>query len=118
MGVSSYDKGAAAKKYDSKYTLCTTKGVKALLRDIHALNSRAYERGDMAAIDLLVDLDTAIRGANLTGRQEATINFYYKEDCDQEETAKRMGCDITTESRHRKVAVERITGIYQKWQYN
>lgn len=118
MGVSNYDKGASAKRYESKYTLSTTKGVAKLLRDYHTLRSRAYERGDMAAIDIIVDLQTALKVAGLTDRQRESITYYYLQDRDQEETAKRMKCDISTESRHRRAALERITAVYIKWQYN
>lgn len=118
MGVSNYDTGAATKRYENKYTLSTTKGVKSLLKDIHALNSRAFERGDMAAIDLLVDLQDAITQANLTDKQRTSILYYYFKDQDQETTAKHMGCDTSTESRHRKAALERIKNVYIKWEYN
>jgi DNA-directed RNA polymerase specialized sigma24 family protein len=118
MGVSNYDAGAATKKYEVKYTLNTTKGVKSLLKDIHALRNRAYERGDMAAVDLLVDLQSAMRAANLTDRQLAAITIYYILDQDQTETARRMNCDASTVSRHRKAALERIKNVYQKWEYN
>jgi hypothetical protein len=118
MGVSNYDAGASTKKYENKYTLSTTKGVKSLLKDLHALNSRAFERGDTAAIDLLVDLQRAIEQAKLTNKQLTSLTYYYFKDQDQETTAKAMGCDITTESRHRKAALERIKNVYIKWEYN
>jgi DNA-directed RNA polymerase specialized sigma24 family protein len=118
VGVSNYDKGAATKKYENKYTLSTVKGIKSLLKDINTLNSRAYERGDMAAIDLIVDLRSAIGIAGLTERQITSINQYYFRDQDQETTAKFMGCDISTESRHRKAALERIKNVFQQWEYN
>lgn len=118
MGVSNYDKEAGTKKYEMKYTLDTAEGVEKLLEDTHKIRSRALERGDMAAIDLLVDLESAIEIAPLTDKQRRAITLYYENDLSQEETAKRMGCDTSTVSRHRKAALKHITKVYKDWNYN
>lgn len=118
MGVSNYDKEAGTKKYEIKYTLDTTEGVEKILEDTHKIRSRAFERGDMAAIDLLVDLEAAIELAPLTDKQRTAITLYYEKDYSQETTAKHMGCDTSTVSRHRKAAIKHITDVYKQWEYN
>ncbi|MFB5568647.1 sigma factor-like helix-turn-helix DNA-binding protein [Bacillus cereus] len=118
MGVSNYDKEAGTKKYEVKYTLDTTEGVEKLLEDTHKIRSRALDRGDMAAIDLLVDLESAIELAPLTDKQRRVVELYYKNDLSQKATAALMDCDTSTVSRHRKAALKHITNVYKQWEYN
>jgi DNA-directed RNA polymerase specialized sigma subunit len=117
MGVGNYVKGSEHDSYESIYALNTPKGVGRLLKDMHKLHSRAYEQGDYAAIDILVDMEQAIEKAELTDRQDQAVDYLYRKDFEQGEAAKELGVDGSTLSRHRKAALTKIAAVYREWNY-
>lgn len=115
MGVSKYDKSAQHKRLTARYpALDNAKGVRLLLRDIHALDNRAYA-GDYAAIDIASDLATAIERAGLTNRQRQALALVYGEDLTQEAAGERMGIRRETVVRLISVAETKIARVYEYW---
>lgn len=64
--------------------------VKATLEQLHELSARRY-LGDYAACDILIDLEHAIKRADLTGRQREALYYVYVEGLTQADAGKRMG---------------------------
>jgi DNA-directed RNA polymerase specialized sigma24 family protein len=118
MGAgSNHDMDARHRQYTVKYALNTAEGVGRLLRDMHRLRSARFERGDYAASDILLDLDTAIQRANLTVRQRQAVYYCYEEDMRQVDAAKAMGCAQKNVSEAADRAVEAIAAVYNGWNY-
>lgn len=110
--------GADQAALDEKYALRTPKGVEKLLRDKYYLLSRAYTRGDMAAVDILIDSEIAIERGGLTEKQRATIDLLYEKDYDQKQAAKVLNVDSSTLSRNKQAAIKKIARVFDEWNYN
>ncbi|ABY46783.1 sigma factor-like helix-turn-helix DNA-binding protein [Bacillus mycoides] len=117
MGVCSFDKEAGTKRLETRYMLNTEEGVESLLKDVNKIRETAYTRGDMASIDLLVDLRHAIDKSGMTQKQRLAIELLYYKDLSVINVASIMNCDISTVSRHRKAGLKHITKIFTKWEY-
>ncbi|SCV23825.1 Uncharacterized protein BCRIVMBC845_06422 [Bacillus cereus] len=117
MGVSNFDKQAATKRLETRYMLHNAKGAEKLLENQHRIYSTALERGDMAAIDLLTDLESAIDAAGLTDIQKRIIELRFNQDLAMKDAAKIMGVDISTASRNRKGALKKIAEVFKNWDY-
>lgn len=118
MGVGSHVKGEGHAQYEEKYALHTSKGVGRLLKDIHKLEIRAYEKGDMAAVDIMIDLTSAIEQADLTQKQRDAIHYVYELDLEQGPASEKLGIHFSTLSRNLKAALGKIARVYQLWKYN
>lgn len=118
MGVSLYDKSAGSKRLEAKYILNTAKGIEKLLEDAYGLQSIAYMRSDFSAIDILLDLATAIEIAKLTDKQKVVLELIYVKGFTQEETAKMVGVSGRTVSFHKQGALEKLASIFATWEYN
>jgi DNA-binding CsgD family transcriptional regulator len=119
MGVSSYDKSAPHRRLEGLpglVALDNAIGVSLLLRQIHALINRAYA-GDTAAIDITLDLRTAIDRAGLTRRETEALKYVYGEDLTQAEAGVAMGIERTTVTDTLKRAHEKIASIYEYWSH-
>lgn len=117
MGVGSYVKGSEHKKYEQKYQFYTSKGIGRLLKDFHKLRNRAFEKGDIAAIDITLDLKTAIKAAKLTDKQAEALFYLYELDMKQGDAAELLGIDDSTLSRNKAAALEKIAQVYKSWNY-
>lgn len=118
MGATRYDKEAAIKRLESRYVLNTTKGVEKILKDIYHLRSSAFTRSDFAAIDLLLDLCTAIEKANLSKRQRETLYYLYILGYSQRETAAILGVDEPVISIPKTAALRKIAKVFDEWGYS
>lgn len=103
---------------ESKYALRTPQGVEKLLRDKHFLLSRAYYRGDMDAIDIIIDAKRAIIKSRLTEKQERSIYLLFELDYDQKTAAAILDVDTSTLSRNKHAAVKKIAKVFDKWNYS
>jgi len=117
MGVGNHVVGSEHQKYEQKYAFYTDKGIQRLLKDIHKLRIRAFEKGDIAAVDIQIDLSLAIKAANLTEKQELAITYLYEDDMKQSDAAKRLCIDESTLSRNKEAALEKIAKVYREWNY-
>ncbi|MFE4202125.1 RNA polymerase sigma factor [Aneurinibacillus aneurinilyticus] len=117
MGTCAVDIEKGSREYTVKYALNTVGGVRRLLRDIHRLRSARFERGDYAASDILLDLDTAIQRANLTVRQRQAVYYVYEEDMRHEDAAGVVGVDRSAITKLLDRALERIATVYSEWNY-
>jgi predicted DNA-binding protein (UPF0251 family) len=88
--------------------------LRILLTDYHALKIRRFN-GDTAASDILIDLESAIEMAQLTGRQSEALRLVYEEDLTQEEAGKRMGVGRRAVGYHVEDAIDAISEIYWYW---
>jgi DNA-directed RNA polymerase specialized sigma24 family protein len=117
MGTCAVDIEKGSREYTVKYALNTADGVKRLLTDMHRLREARFCRGDYAASDILLDLDTAIQRANLTVRQRQALYYVYEEDMRQVDAAKAMGCAQKNVSEAADRALEAIATVYSDWGY-
>jgi DNA-directed RNA polymerase specialized sigma subunit len=117
MGVGKFVVGEEHDKLERKYVLSTEKGVENLLKDRHHLHSRAVERGDMAAVDILIDMESAVELADLTQKQRETVVLLFDHDLEQKTAAKIIGIDTSTLTRNKQAAIKKITRIFNEWNY-
>ncbi|QWI73275.1 sigma-70 family RNA polymerase sigma factor (plasmid) [Bacillus mycoides] len=118
MGVSNYDKEAGVKRLETKYTVDSEESVERLLEDYYNIESAALSRGDMAAIDLLVDIESAFAQAEMSEEQRLVIQLMYFDLVPAETIAREMGSSRSTVTRRRRAGLEAIRDIFIKWEYN
>lgn len=117
MGRTNHVKDKEHRLYEQSYSFYTEKGIGRLLKDFHKLKIRAYERGDLAAVDIRIDLQKAIELANLTDKQKQALDLLYNHDLSLKEAAAILGVDDSTLSRTRKAALNKIAKVYREWKY-
>lgn len=117
MGAKEHVKDIEHRKYEQTYQFYTEKGIDRLLKDFHTLKLRAYDHGDMAAVDIRLDLERAIELARLTDRQKQILDLIYNHDMKVEEIAEQLGVNASTVSRTRKAALAKIAAVYRSWKY-
>lgn len=91
-------------------------GVKALLRDRHRISSARF-RGDYAASDILLDLNSAIYNAGLTERQTEAVALISGFDLTQAEAARVMEVAQPTVAELYDKAAEKLAAVFRKWEY-
>ena len=115
MGATKIDVNAKERSLDAKYpALDSPANLRILLGDYHALKLRRFN-GDTSASDILIDLESAIELAQLTGRQSEALRLVYEEDLTQEEAGKRMGIGRRAVGYHVEDAIDAIAEIYYYW---
>lgn len=102
--------------YSQTYRLSTPAGVKALLRDRHRIAARRF-KGDTAASDIIIDLHSAINSAGLTERQLEAVAWVFGVDVTQAKAAEIMGISQKNVNEYLEIAVDRITDVYKRWNY-
>lgn len=117
MGTSNHVKDIEHRRYEQTYQFYNEKGINRLLKDFHNLKIRAYDRGDMAAIDIRLDLEKAIELAQLTDRQKEVLDLIFNRDMKIEDVAALLGVDSSTVSRTKKAGLTRIARVYRDWKY-
>lgn len=117
MGACAIDIEKGSREYTVKYALNSPNGVGRLLRDIHRLRSARFERGDYAASDILIDLDSAIVAANLTVRQRLAIYYTYEADLKHEDVAPMLDVSRRAVGFHVTAGLTKIAAIFSAWEY-
>ncbi|MGC4375786.1 sigma factor-like helix-turn-helix DNA-binding protein [Fictibacillus sp. Mic-4] len=118
IGTSNHDKSAAHRRLAAQFiALDNPLGVSLLLRETHALIGRAYN-GDYAAIDITLDLATAIERAKLTARETEALRWVYGEDLTQSEAGMLMGVSQKRIARLLDLAHVKIARVYEKWAWS
>lgn len=107
----------AHRKYNDRFPYETTKGVKKLLRQAQRLSDARYERADFAAADILIDLQSAMRAAELTEVELHVIIELYVKDNTQEAVGAPLDIKQRDVSRIATSACEKIAGVYKRWNY-
>lgn len=117
MGVCKVDTAKDARNLTVKYALNDSAGVRSLLRDRYRIAERRF-RGDTAASDILIDLNSAIESAGLTDRQAEALAYVYGYwQLTQAEAAKVMGITQQAVGQALDSAVERISTVFKRWSY-
>ncbi|WP_309415836.1 DUF134 domain-containing protein [Bacillus pumilus] len=101
-------------RYESQYKLDGPDGVKALLADYTTLRQRRF-LGDMAACDILIDLDSAIELAALTGKQYEALRLVYFDDLSQTQAGVVMGITKQNVHKYLETCATKIADIYYYW---
>lgn len=101
-------------RYETQYKLDGPDGVKALLADYTTLRQRRF-LGDMAACDILIDLNRAIELSSLTGKQYEALRLVYFDDLSQTQAGVALGVRQDVVSQHITVAINKIVDIYYYW---
>ena len=87
--------------------------VKRLLAQYHALSERRF-KGDADAICILLDLNDAIKRADLTTRQHEALHYVYIEDLKQKDAGNRMGVTPQAVGLYAENAIQKITRVYEE----
>ncbi|MGM0966964.1 MAG: DUF134 domain-containing protein [Bacillota bacterium] len=101
-------------RYETQYKLDGPDGIKALLADYTTLRQRRF-LGDMAACDILIDLDRAIELAALTGKQYEALRLVYFDDLSQTQAGEALGVSQKNVFKNLESAVSKIADIYYYW---
>lgn len=88
--------------------------VKQLFQQYAYLESRRND-GDLNAVDILIDLDSAIQMSGINDRQRQFIHQHYVQGYTQQEVADSHGVLRTSVANSIKRAESRIQEVYTKW---
>ena len=89
---------------------------KATLARIHEIDSRRF-LGDIAASDILIDFQAAVKKAGLTEMQKTAIALVYIDGHTHESAAEHMNVERSTITKAIKSGIQRIDEIYEYWGY-
>ncbi|MNC31172.1 hypothetical protein D3C75_794860 [compost metagenome] len=103
--------------YEVKYVLNDAAGVKKLLRDRHHISSARFQSGDYNAVDMLVDLSSAINSAGLSEVQAEVVAWISGADMTQQQASEIMHVTRQAITKAYEVACEKIAAVYRKWEY-
>jgi len=117
LGACHVELDKQSREYATRYALNDKDGVDMLLKDLHRLRSRRFEKGDYHASDILIDLATAIKAAKLTARQTEALSLYYVDDLTMEDVGARMGIGKQRVSRLVITGLNRVAAVYARWNY-
>jgi DNA-directed RNA polymerase specialized sigma24 family protein len=119
MGVSNHDKAAGHRRLEQQYEITTKEGVKEFLDDYLAIRERMYLKGDYAAVDMLADLETAIKKAKLTDKQKQALYMRYVLDGTKtdEELAQEIGLSQDGLWHRIDRACAKIAKVFEEWGY-
>lgn len=95
-----------AKKYENY--------VRKLLTNIDQIYERQFAQGDYGATIMLIDLERAIKKAELTDRQVEAIRLVYFEGKSRAEVGRLKGIDRSVVSRHVNKGITEIAKSYEK----
>jgi len=93
----------------------TRQGLHRLLRDQHRLAARAVDKGDYAAMAILLDLAHAVQEAGLTQRQREALYYVYDLDMRQADAGEARGVSREAVAQFVLGALKRIIKVYEKW---
>lgn len=85
------------------------------LRNKHEITELS-ELGAKTASDILIDLENAIRSAELTERQGEVLRLLYEKDMSQSEVAYTLGIRQQAINQHKSAGIKRIVRIYEEWE--
>lgn len=114
MGAVKADLHAKSRRLAETYALDTPDGVKKLFSHTHALR-KLVEGGDFDAVDLLIDMATAVKMAKLTKRQREVLYWRYEMDLSQEMVGELLGRNQKTISEIEELAFRDIAAVYESW---
>jgi DNA-directed RNA polymerase specialized sigma subunit len=101
-----------------KYSLETPKGIERLLKQVPYIQSRAYDSSDYTAVDILTDLETAVKKAKLTEEENKVVQELYFSNQTMTVTAKEMGLVVSQIHNRKQNALEKISKVYKGWGYD
>lgn len=114
MGAVKADLRAKSRRLAETYALDTPDGVKKLFSHTHALR-KLVEGGDFDAVDLLLDMATAVEMAKLTKRQREVLYWRYELDLSQDMTAEILSVKHTSIIDVENTAFRDIAAVYESW---
>ncbi|WP_079516544.1 sigma factor-like helix-turn-helix DNA-binding protein [Rossellomorea marisflavi] len=89
--------------------------VEALLEHLDGLQEKR-NMGMYHLSDELLDLEHAIKDADLTDRQLAAIELYFAQGYTQHEAAPMLGVSRQMVAKHLESAIRKIANIYEQWE--
>ncbi|MGM0846872.1 MAG: LuxR C-terminal-related transcriptional regulator [Bacillota bacterium] len=116
MGAVSIDTDRKARALEEKYILYEAKGIKKVIKEFYNIKTRIETKGDFDGVILLVDLEKAIKEANLGNRQSQVLELN-KIGYKQKEIAEMLGIDRKTVTATFNQACKKIAQVYQDWDY-
>ncbi|HDR5278096.1 TPA: sigma-70 family RNA polymerase sigma factor [Bacillus thuringiensis] len=114
MGVSKYDNEAAHRRIEHNYALDNPKSIDLLLRHLPYMLERRF-KGDYAASDVLMDMETAVANADLTDRQRQVLRLVYFEDMKQRDVAISLGITAPTVNLYKRLLAQKIATVFERW---
>lgn len=117
MGSVKFDLEKGARSYSVKYDLESREGVESLLHDIEVVSASRFTNGDYAASDILIDLNSDVSSAGLTGQESEAITQIYLRNRTRKEAALAMGLPVADLAALLDSAHGKIADTYQRWEY-
>lgn len=115
MGSVKIDLSTKEKRLEESFPLDTTKGVYALLTQLHRVRESRFLRGDYDASIMLIDFCQALADTNLTQRQRQVITYVFIFDLTQTEVAKNLSISQQAVSDHVNTAIQKVV-LYNQQQ--
>lgn len=89
--------------------------VEALLEHYDSVSQKRDE-GAYHLSDELLDLEHAIKDAELTDRQRESIELTFGQGYEHHEAARVIGVERSVVTRHCAAAIRKIASIYEQWE--
>lgn len=89
--------------------------VESTLENVLRLDCRTTYNGDYKAVEILLDLDTAIKEADLTDRQLEVLRLYYVSGFEHKEIGDKLGIHRSTVSHYVRNAIKKIAKVFADW---
>lgn len=106
------DGSSIEKLFDTRYKLTKVFGVTNLLKDLHTLREQRFQGTDTTMLScILIDFESIVNKANLTGRQQEAIWLHYELDMTQGEVAEVMNISQQAVSKHIDFAIAKIVTV-------
>jgi predicted DNA-binding protein (UPF0251 family) len=116
MGVSKYDREKAQRTLEERYPLVEAAGVRKVLDKFHEINSEAST--DYLLTEMIADLGTAIKKANLSLQERWTIQYKFVERLEDNEISSKMKVTEEVVKDLIDSVTERIAAVFREWRYN
>ena len=91
MGSVSIDINANERKLETMFPMHTRDGVEVFLENINHITQLTYFAGDIDALIMLIDFDSALEKAGLTLRELSIIEMVFMQDMKRVDVAKSLG---------------------------
>lgn len=120
MGVSKFDRAKAHRNLEDQYgdlngSFGSEETVDKLMGDYVKISMRRFEKGDIAACDIKMDIDQALEEAFMTPKQRLYVQKYYIEQHTEEEIADLYGITQQTVNKTIQRGVKHLADFFAKW---
>jgi DNA-directed RNA polymerase specialized sigma subunit len=112
LGAGSIDVKAKERRWRTRFPMESETGIRELLENIDYVIA-AYLNGDIAACDLLIDLQLGFKKIKITDKQRKIIKLHFFEGLTQEEVAEIVGISQQGVSENINTVIRRLAAFHR-----